>query len=180
VGEQHGLVKGASIMSELQEKIKALSIEIDQAQADADRLALEAKMAQEKLDYLKRYKVPEFFEYMGIKELGLESGRHVEIKAKATCSPNKNTQDKMKLALWLKEHNASHIVKEEVIVPIEELDKIEDLGIHHRVEQEVNTMSLKAWIKGALGSETEVAQIKQEDIPDYVHYWSWNEAVITD
>lgn len=139
-------------------------------QADALQV-LEFKVleAEETLNKLKAQylaaarSAAEMFAMNGIDELTTTSGVKYRVETVSQCSIKKDA--KPRIAKWLREHGADHLVKEQCIVPVSQREKLDEMKIIYEADVDCNTNAVKAFLLGALGQKGSPATITKEDIP---------------
>jgi hypothetical protein len=128
------------------------------------------KQAQEEYDNY-RYKVlPTAMLSAGVQSLQTSDGHCMEIKNKFYCNPNKNDADRIKIGQWLVKHGAGHLIKKQAVVDGTQLDVLREAGVPYVEKWDMNTNSLKAFLKSGLGIGGGVAQFSLGDIPDCIHF----------
>jgi hypothetical protein len=140
----------------------------------ADRV-LEAevifKQAQQEYDTYRFQTLPAAMQSAGVMSVTTSDGHSIEVKIKFYCNPNKNDADRMIIGKWLKEHGAEHLIKKQAIVDGTQLDTLKATGVPYVEKWDMNTNSLKAWIKDQLGlGKAGMAQISTSDIPECIHF----------
>lgn len=138
----------------------------------------EYKKAKEAYESFSRKTVPDIFKMNGIDALMTETGQKVAVVTKTTCSITKSKKELV--AKWLQEHGAGDLIKEDCTVPITEINKLEQAGIIFERNKDMNTNSVKAFLLDALGQKGGTAIISQEDIPDGISFYQWDEMEITE
>jgi hypothetical protein len=123
--------------------------------------------------------LPQQMSIRGIKGLQLDNGLSLDVVTKFHCTPNKNKEDREKMRIWLEEHNGGDLISEELKVSSIHADKLVEIGVPYEEEVNINTNSLKAWLKGELGHNGGVANIDISDIPSCVHFVELEECVIS-
>ena len=106
----------------------------------------------------------------GVDSIGLSSGGSLKVKRNFYCQPNKNPEDRKKIVEWLRANGGGHLVKHDASVSAEDMDKLEQNGIPFVENTNVNTTSLKAFLKDKIGATTGVQQITLEEIPACIHF----------
>jgi hypothetical protein len=141
-------------------------------QLQVTMLAKEAEYQQAKkeYEYYAHSILPMEMFNAGVSSLELISGGKLAYEHKYYCQPNKNEEDKQRIAQWLREHDGSNLIKERATVDAAQIDKLKDAGIPYTEIADFNTNSLKAFIKDKLGATGGTAQIQITDIPDCIHF----------
>jgi hypothetical protein len=164
---------------ELLQSINAIA----QRMADAETNMLDAekayKAAKEEYELLKTSTLPSFFTMHGLSVIGLQSGKTLTIEDKYACSPNKNEADRRTLVAFLEKYNGDSIVKKEHVVPDAELEALKESGIAFKTKEEVNTNTLKKFLKEGLGVGGAPSRFEEKDIPKCANFYKWKEAKIS-
>lgn len=159
-GQDKGVLKNLSTMGE---KLKELQCVMLAAQAEADR-------AKKEFEHYANVVIPQEMFSAGVDSIGLSSGGSLKIKRNFYCQPNKNPEDRKKIAEWLRANDGGHLVKHNATVDPSDIDRLEQNGIPYIENTTVNTTSLKAFLKDKIGATTGVQQITVEDIPACIHF----------
>lgn len=145
------------------ERLKTLK----KAYEDADKAAQEAKKEYE---YYASSVLPMEMFNAGVTSLELASGGTMRYERNYYCQPNKNAADRAKIIAWLRENGGGHLVKSKGTVDGAQLEKLKASGIPFSETDDINTNSLKAFLKDALGINGGTAQMAIQDIPNEVHF----------
>lgn len=159
-GQDKGVLKNLSAMGE---KLKELKCVMLAAQAEADR-------AKKEFEHYANVIIPQEMFSAGVDSIGLSSGGSLRIKRNFYCQPNKGEEDRKKIVEWLRANGGGHLVKHNATVDSSDMDKLEQNGIPYIENTNVNTTSLKAFLKDKIGATTGVQQISIEDIPACIHF----------
>lgn len=160
VEEDKGILKNLSTMGE---KLKELRLAMLEAQEAAET----AKKAYE---HYANVIIPQEMFSAGVDSIGLASGGSLRIKRNFYCQPNKNEADRKIIVDWLRANGGGHLVKHDATVSPDDMDKLSENGIPFVENTNVNTTSLKAFLKDKIGATTGVQQITPEDIPACIHF----------
>ena len=152
-----------SNLSQMGETLKELHIKMLEAQTAAEQ----AKKAYE---HYANVVIPQEMFSAGIDSIGLTSGGSLKIKRNFYCQPNKNEADKKKIVDWLRANGGDYLVKHSASVAPEDMDKLEANNIPFAEKTDVNTISLKAFLKDKIGATTGIQQISIDDIPECIHF----------
>jgi hypothetical protein len=107
----------------------------------------------------------------GVSSLDLITGGRLSYEHKYYCQPNKNAADKNVIADWLRQHGGEHLIKDQAYVDGALIDKLKESGIPYIEKDDINTNSLKAFIKDKLGGQGGgTQQLTLEDIPACIHF----------
>ena len=158
--QDKGVLKNLSSMGE---KLKELQVKMLETQALADA-------AKKEFEHYANVIIPQEMFSAGVDSIGLSSGGSLKVKRNFYCQPNKNAADRAKIVAWLRENGGDHLVKHDATVSPEDMDKLTANGIPFIENTQVNTTSLKAFIKDKLGVTTGVQQIDIKDIPECIHF----------
>ena len=163
--------KVLSNLKDMAGHLKDLALKVNEAEAAF-------KEAQKEYDAYRYNVLPAAMLSAGVQELVLSDGSIIAVKNKFYCNPNKNDADRQKIGAWLKDHGAEHLIKRSAVVDGEQLDKLKSADVPYVEKWDMNTNSLKAWIKSQLGLEGGTAQFSIGDIPECVHFSQIDEAEI--
>lgn len=158
--QDKGVLKNLSTMGE---KLKELQLKMLETQAAAEQ-------AKKEFEHYANVIIPQEMFSAGVDSIGLASGGSLKVKRNFYCQPNKNPEDKKKIVEWLRANGGGHLVKHDASVSAEDMDKLEKNGIPFIENTNVNTTSLKAFLKDKIGATTGVQQIQVEDIPACIHF----------
>ena len=158
--EDRGVLQNLTKMGE---HLKALKLKMIEAEAAA-------KEAKKEYEYYASSVLPMEMYNAGVTELTLASGGKMTYERKFHCQPNKNDEDKQIMAEWLREHGGAYIIKESAKVDGAQLDKLRAADIPYAEISDINTNSLKAFLKDKLGVGEGTAQIQMQDIPACMHF----------
>jgi hypothetical protein len=150
-------------LSQMGEHLKGLKVKMMAAEA-------EFVSAKKEFDYYSSSVLPMAMFNAGVSEIRLLDGAVMTYERKFYCQPNKNAADKEKMAEWLRNHGGAHLVKEKASVDGAQIDKLREAGIPYTELDDINTNSLKAFIKDKLGAAGGQAQITITDIPECIHF----------
>lgn len=150
-------------LSQMGEHLKELNTRMLAAQAAADA-------AKKEYEHYANNILPMAMHSAGLEDLTLASGGKLSVKRNYYCSPNKNDADRKIIHDWLIAHGGDHLIKDSAIVDGKSIAALEKGGIPYAHKIDVNTTSLKAFLKDQLGVSTGVASITLEDIPACIHF----------
>jgi len=151
-------------LSQMGEHLKQLRNKMLEAEALYER-------AKKEHDYYAHSVLPMEMFNAGVSDLTLMSGGRMTYERKFYCQPNKNDADKKIIADWLRTNGGDSLVKERALVDSTYLDALHKARIPCTEVDEINTNSLKAFIKDKLGaSNNGIAQIAMDDIPACIHF----------
>lgn len=142
---------------------------------EAEEAFERAKQAYD--DYSKRV-LPDLFKFNGIQSI-MTGDLLVSVETKTSCSINKNEADKQNVAAWLREHDGENLVKQELIVPESQKEKLEAMNVTFKEDLSMNTNSVKAFLLDQLGQKGGPAVIQKTDIPKGINFYQWDEMSVT-
>jgi hypothetical protein len=138
----------------------------------------EYEAAKKEFEYYAGSILPMEMFNAGVSSVELMSGGVMKYERKYYCSPNKNAADKAIMAQWLTENDGAHLVKETAIVAGAKIDELKSAGIPFTEVEDMNTNSLKAFLKDKLGVNGGVAQITIDAIPPCMHFQEVSQVAI--
>lgn len=150
-------------LSAMGEKLKELKANMLATQAAAEQ-------AKKEFEHYANVIIPQEMFSAGVEGIMLASGGSLKVKRNFYCQPNKNDEDKKIITDWLRANGGEHLVKSEAKVPETEIGKLKKNNIAFVESTNVNTQSLKAFLKDKIGATTGVQQIAIEDIPACIHF----------
>jgi hypothetical protein len=150
-------------LSQMGEHLKELKLKMMAAEAAYDD-------AKKEHDYYASSVLPMAMFNAGVSELKLMTGGKLVYERKFYCQPNKNADDKQRMAEWLRNNEGDFLIKEKATVDGTQIDKLKEAGIPFIEIDDINTNSLKAFLKDKIGASGGVAQIQIADIPECMHF----------
>lgn len=156
-------------IAEMGKTLKQLALEAEIAEQAA-------KDAQQKYYQYRTQTMPMAMFEAGLRDITLTDGSRIVVNTKVYCSPNKNEADRNIMAQWLIEHGGQNLIKEQCIVDGKFKEQLGDIA--HKDVLDMNTNSLKAWLKDQLGYNGGTPQFSYEDIPDCIHFVQLDEVSI--
>lgn len=186
LAEGDGTGDGLDFLVEDEHK-SAMEIQKDLAKMAETLTELEFKYitAQEKMEQAKKLydefrcvTLPNAFRMAGVLGIETTQGARVMVERKYYCTPNKGEEDQKIMMNWLEKNGGNDLIKRQAIVDAAQIQKLIEAKIPHSQKKEVNTQSLKAWLKRCVGENKNVATIKIEDIPPCMHFVCLDEAVV--
>lgn len=165
---------------------------LQQINTDCDKLVelkMQMMLAEEKFEAAKKAysdfatkQIPQLFKNNGLDMIATASGTRVRIVTKTRASILKGQDDgrtsKEIIAKWLREHDADHLIKEQLICPQSQLEALKQAGITFQEDMNINTNSLKSLIIDMLGQNGGVPVINKDDLPEGLSFYQWDEAEI--
>lgn len=121
-------------------------------------------------DYVKVF--AQVFRTNGLESLRLEDGSEVGVVAKVSCSIQK--AHKAEVADWLREHGAEQLVKAQLIVMPSAKQKLDELQIAYDEDVEMNTNSVKAWVRG----EMDMQNVGLDDLPKGLSWYVYDDVQV--
>jgi hypothetical protein len=128
------------------------------------------KQAQQEYDNYRYKTLPTAMLSAGVQSIQTSDGHSMEIKNKFYCNPNKNDADRIRIGQWLAAHGAGHLVKKQAVVDGSKLEDLRKAGVPYVEKWDMNTNSLKAFLKSGLGMSGGVSQFSIGDIPECIHF----------
>lgn len=150
-------------LSAMGERLKELKLK----QLEAEE---QAAIAKKEYEHFANVVLPSEMHSCGVESLSLSTGGTLNIQHNYYCQPNKNPADKKIIADWLRSHNGAHIIKNNATVSSEDMSKLKDNSIPFIENTEVNTASLKSFLKDGIGATTGVQKFTIDDIPSCIHF----------
>jgi len=150
-------------LARMGDHLKELKLKMIKAEA-------EFKQAQKEHDYYASSVLPMEMFNAGVSEIKLMSGGMMTYERKFYCQPNKNAADKQIMADWLRTVDGGHLVKETATVDGSQMEALRVAGIPFTEIDDINTNSLKAFLKDKIGANGGMVQIQIQDIPDCMHF----------
>ena len=129
-----------------------------------------AEQTKKEYEHFANVIIPQEMFSAGVDSIGLASGGMLKVKHNFYCQPNKNPEDRKKIVDWLRANGGGHLVKHDASVSAEDMDKLEKNGIPFSENTNVNTTSLKAFLKDKSGATTGIQQITVDEIPECIHF----------
>lgn len=105
-----------------------------------------------------------------VTSVGLANGNSIKAVTKYHCSIAKNA-DKKKLADWLIEHGGDYLINKQAVVSGEVIKELKAKQIPYIEQDDMNTNSIKKFLKELLGEGTGEAKIDITDIPKDFHFF---------
>jgi hypothetical protein len=164
--EDTGVLKN---IAEMGQRLKELAL-------DAELKEIAAKEAKTAYDQYRTMTLPAAMFSAGVRDVTLNDGSRIVVNTKVYCSPNKNDNDRKIMREWLQAHGGESLLKEQLIVDGQFAERVAD--IPHAVLTDINTNSLKAWLKDQLGLNNGTPQFNAEDIPPCMHFVQLDEVTI--
>ena len=157
----------AILIADVKEKIKVMR------QLEMRMIAAEAEYTEAKKQF-ETYKASVVVAAMvnaGVHNIQDENGNFIRLESKFYCNPNKNDADRLKIEAWLKSVGGEHLFKHEGKVSADQYSLLDEHGIPYVDKIDINTNSLKSFIKEGLGfTAGSMERFKLSDIPECVHF----------
>lgn len=154
------VLKNLSAMGEHLKELKKKMVETEAAYAQAKK----------EYEYYASSVLPMEMFNAGVSTIALMNGGVMTYERKFYCQPNKNAEDKRIMAEWLRANGGAHLIKETASVDGAQIDKLRDAGVPFTEIDDINTNSLKAFLKDKIGASGGTAQIQIQDIPACMHF----------
>lgn len=127
--------------------------------------------------------IPSYMKQHNLEELVLSNGKKVTITDELSLAVPSDEQKRKVLFSFIAEHGGGDLIKEKIVfedADEEILNVLEQKGITYERSLTVNTNSLKAWMKRALGmTKGSVARLKPEEVPQEANLWLYCNTKIT-
>jgi len=164
----------SEVIQDIQAKIRKMrELEIDMLEKQEL-----FKAAEKEFEEYKASVVLASMTSAGLNSIEDENGNFVKLETKWYCNPNKNDADRKIIEAWLMKQGGDFLIKRKGEVEAEQLDMMRSAGIPFAEKIDMNTNSLKAFLKDALGyTKGSVAKISLEEIPDCIHFVIANEVI---
>lgn len=150
-------------LSKMGEILKSLKVKVLETEAVAEQ-------AKKEYEHYANVIIPQEMFSAGVDSISLSSGGSLKVVHNFYCRPNKNEVDRKKIVDWLRENGGEHFIKYNASVSAEDIDKLDKARIPYAENTDINTASLKAFIKDKLGITTGIQQITLESIPECMHF----------
>ncbi len=136
------------------------------------------KEAQKEYDYYASSVLPMEMFNAGITSLELADGGRMTYERNYYCQPNKNVADREIIVRWLREQGGDHLIKQKASVDGKQIPLLKDAEIPFTEIDDINTNSLKAFLKDKLGISGGVQQITMDEIPEAMHFYEVGQVTI--
>jgi hypothetical protein len=150
-------------LSKMGDHLKELKLKMIKTEA-------EFTQAKKEYEYYASSVLPMEMFNAGVSQVSLMSGGVMTYERKFYCQPNKNAADKQKMAEWLRSQGGAHLIKENASVEGSQIDQLRAAGIPFTEIDDINTNSLKAFLKDKIGASGGTVQIQIQDIPECMHF----------
>ena len=171
-------LEGASAAADVIADVKLKIKKMRQLEVDMFEKQLVYDQARKEYDDYKATVVLASMTSAGLNSLEDDEGNFIKLETRFHCNPNKNDADRKIINEWLASQGGGFLVKRQGIVEAEQLDMMRNAGIPFAEKTDMNTNSLKAFLKDLLGySKGGVSKIALEDIPDQMHFIITSEVV---
>jgi hypothetical protein len=162
-----GISAAGTLVADIKAKIAVMR------QLEMDMIGMEAAYKEAKKEF-ENYKASVVVAAMvnaGVSNIQDEHGNFVRLESKFYCNPNKNDEDRIKISDWLKSVGGEHLFKHEGKVSVEQYPKLQEAGIPFADKIDVNTNSLKSFLKEGLGyTPGSMVRFSLNDIPECIHF----------
>jgi hypothetical protein len=161
------------------EEVSAMATRLSQLEEKV-RLAEEAfKLAKKEYETYSMVTLPNVFQTNGLSSMVLENGKKIVLTDKFSCQPQKSDEARKVVRDFLKAHSGDALIKENAIVSADDIEKLKSAGIQFSVTSDVNTNSLKSFLKEILGyKENCIATVEEKDLPKQLGFWKWAEVEV--
>lgn len=124
--------------------------------------------ARQEYEHFAHTLMPQYMQSLGIEAVDLADGGKVRLVRNYYCKPNKNDKDKQVMYDWLRNNGGDYLIKPEAKTT--NIEALKAAHIPYTECGDVNTSSLKAFIKDLLGVSSGYKKIDLEDIPPCLHF----------
>lgn len=164
-------------------QIGELAQALVQLREDISIKELDLERLKEKENQLSGKVIPDLLKENGIDQLSLASGQKIKVDSDLKITMPKTEGEKRTKAMsWIRTNGGEGIIKESITVTDTSEDikkKLVKEEISHIVKEDVNTNTLKSFLKGLLGiKKGSVAQILPSDIPDELNPYMFTKTKI--
>jgi hypothetical protein len=150
--------------------------ELKQKADDAQQKAADAK---KEYDYYASSVLPMEMFNAGVTKLELATGGTLQYERKFRCQPNKNDTDRKAIVAWLKEHGGEDLIKQQARVDGSQIERLREANVPYAEVDDINTNSLKAFLKDAIGANGGTVLLNVQDIPSCIHFQEVGEVSIS-
>lgn len=151
------------------EQIKEKSVKLVELEKRYEEKEQELKELEKDIAELSEKELPMLFDKIGMVEFTLSDGTRVEMKqevfARLAVQDEKARKDAL---VWLREQNAGDIIQHKIVINSPTDNVRNNLIIHSipfKEEENVNTNTLKAFLKSFLGISSPTSQGDVRDVP---------------
>ena len=127
-------------LAQMGAKLEELQVKVLEKEA-------ELKLARGELDHYKSSVLPMAMFDAGVNSIELADGNILRTTITYKCSPNKNEEDRKKIYEWLKKYGGEGLIEKTAMVGAEGVEKLKSNNIPYIEQTELNTNSLKSFIK---------------------------------
>lgn len=149
-------------------EVKACIVTLKKALDAMTKAEMQYEIAKEKYEQEVK-KTSELLRLNGLEALKCEDGSQLELVQNVRCSISKSGKDSV--AQWLRQQGAERLVKSQLVVDSSHSSELKNMGIAYDEEVEMNTNSVKAWVKG----EMEMGNVSVSDLPKGLSWFSYEE-----
>lgn len=141
--------------------------------ADMKVVEAEIALAQATKEYANVVNdVSELLRQNGIEALRLETGEMLEVVEKIRCSIKKDKVNEV--ADWLRSRGMDNLVSSQLLVMPSQKSVLDKMGVAYDEKVEMNTNSVKAYVKG----ELQVGNMEREEIPEGIGWFVYDDIVV--
>ncbi len=158
--------------SSVMDEVKRYAAMLKEAANKVAECEAALKKAESEYRDLAQNVLPNYYKSNGINKLVLDDGTILSVEKVVTCSPTKAKRPE--LIDWLRKNGGDDIVKESLAVDKSFTETLKELSVPYVVNGDVNTSSLKAWLKRQLGLSGSEARMDWKDIPDFVNMYQYD------
>ena len=150
-------------LAEMGDHLKKLKLDMIKKEAEYNQ-------AKKEYEYYASSVLPMEMFNANVAEVKLMSGGIMTYERKFYCQPNKNDTDKRIMAEWLRANDGAHLIKEAAKVDGAQISLLKESGIPFIEIADMNTNSLKAFLKDRIGANGGTVHIQISDIPECMHF----------
>jgi len=150
-------------LAKMGEHLKELKLKMVTAEA-------EFNTAKKEYEYYSSTVLPIEMFNAGVSSVELLNGEKMAYERRFYCTPNKNTADKRIMADWLRAHGGGDIVRTKAEVDGSQIESLRVAGIPYTEIDDINTNTLKVFLRDKIGATGGTVQIQVTDIPACMHF----------
>ena len=149
-------------LAKMGEHLKELKLKMETAEA-------EFNTAKKEYEYYSSLVLPIMIN-AGVSSVELMNGERMTYERMFYCSPNRNAVDKKVMADWLWTHGGGDLVRTKAEVDGSQIESLRVAGIPYIEINDINSATLKLFLKDMTGVNGGTVRIQVTDIPDCVHF----------
>ena len=133
---------------------------------------------------MNRTTIPTLLQSHGLSDLGLQNGKRLVVSDELAVSVPKDETKRRVVLNWLAQNGGEELIKTEIAFqdPDEDVKLyLQDHGFTFTEDKTVNTNSLLAWFRAAVGlKKNTVARIDPKDVPPEANLFLYKKTKITE